>query len=233
MKEIPFTVIRSDGATSLQFSVARMVNAGYVGRNQEEVRYHIEELKKHGVPGPATVPTLYSIVTAELLQTEQIEVIGEETSGEAEFVLLVKSAGEIYVAAGSDHTDRGLETVSIELSKNICPNIISREVWAFGDVLPHWDNIMLRSWVTREGNRTLYQEAPLGSIMTPQDLLDFVRSRVSGTLENTVVYSGTIGTVGGRLIFGDRFEVEVADPVRGGALRCDYKVSPLRYMKKG
>jgi hypothetical protein len=232
MKSIPLTLVTTAGEEPIHFPVRRMVNAGYVGRNQDEVRHHIEELKKHGVPGPEIVPTLYSIVTTNLAQTGHIEVIGEETSGEAEFVLLVRSPGEIYVAAGSDHTDRSLETVSIELSKNICPNIISSEAWAFADVLPHWDTIELRSWVSVDGERVLYQEATLGSIMEPYDLMNFVASRITGALEDTVIYSGTIGTVGGQLVFGDRFEAELRDPVLGRELHCAYDVSPLRYMKK-
>ncbi|MEJ2024831.1 MAG: DUF2848 family protein [Deltaproteobacteria bacterium] len=33
-----------------------MVNAGYVGRNQDEVRRHINELAEKGIPGPKKVP---------------------------------------------------------------------------------------------------------------------------------------------------------------------------------
>ena len=36
----------------LRFAYARMVNAGYTGRNQAEVRRHIEELSRKGIPGP-------------------------------------------------------------------------------------------------------------------------------------------------------------------------------------
>ncbi len=232
MREASFNLSTSGGARAVTLPVRRMVNAGYVGRNQQEVRWHIDELRKLGVPGPDSTPTLYPIVPSNISQADHIEVVGEKTSGEAEYVLLMKSATEIYVAAGSDHTDRSLETVSIALSKNICPNIISTEIWDLADLLPHWDEIALRSWVTEGGTRILYQEAALGTIMAPGDLIAFVQSKVEGPWADLLVYSGTVGTVGGALIFGDYFEVELYDPVIDRRLRCAYSISPLRYMRE-
>jgi len=43
---------RRDQIEPLDFNYQRMVNAGYVGRNQAEVRRHIEELAEKGIPGP-------------------------------------------------------------------------------------------------------------------------------------------------------------------------------------
>jgi len=225
--------LKSKGAKRpFTFTAERMVNAGYVGRNREDVMWHIDELKKHGVPGPSSIPVLYPIVMTSLTHDRSIEVAGYETSGEAEFVLLYVGDGEIYVAAGSDHTDRNLETFSIALSKTICPNVISDEVWRFDDVSPHWDDIELRSWVTRNGERLLYQEGTLGAILTADDLIRFVKSRMDEPLEKTIIYSGTIGTTGGELIFGEHFEVELYSPVLSDSLRLGYDVKPLTYLNR-
>ncbi len=232
MVELRFLLRQTGHDTPLGFLAARMVNAGYVGRNQEEVRSHIEELRKLGVPGPSGTPTLYPMALRILTQADSIEVYGDRTSGEAEFVLLVKNEKEIWVAAGSDHTDRRLETVGIALSKNICPNIISKQVWPFEDLLPRWDTLILRSWVSREGRRTLYQEGTLAAIMRPGDLVDFVRSRMKGPLENLIIYSGTLGTLGGNLIFGDFFEVELHDPLQNDVLRLAYRINTLNYLTR-
>ena len=43
-------------------------------------------------------------------------------------------------ASGSDHTDRGLEGLSIEKSKQIYPKIVSRQVWRLDELLPRWDD---------------------------------------------------------------------------------------------
>ncbi len=202
-----------------------------MGRNQEEVRRHIEELAKQGIPGPSSTPTLYPVSRPSLTQASSIEVFGEETSGEAEFVLFVENEKQIYVGVGSDHTDRKLEKFDIAWSKNICPNVISKELWSFDDVLPHWDEIVLRSWVTRGGKHSLYQETTLRSILPPKELISFVRSRVRGELDHVVIFSGTVGLLGGELIFGEKFEVELEDPISGDRLSASYEVAPLNFVK--
>lgn len=215
----------------LEFKVTRMVNGGYVGRNQGEVRHHIEELAKQGIPGPSSTPTLYPVSRRMLSQSSSIEVFGEETSGEAEFALLMQNEKQIYVGVGSDHTDRKLEIVDIAWSKNICPNVISKELWSFDDVLPHWDEIVLRSWVTKSGIRSLYQEAPLRSILPPRELISFVQSRIQGKLDRTVIFSGTIGILKSELVFGEKFEVELDDPATGDRLSASYQITPLNYIR--
>jgi len=226
-----FTLKKGTVRLPLEFHVKRMVNGGYVGRNQEEVRRHIEELAKKGIPGPSSTPTLYPVSRRALTQASSIEVFGEETSGEAEFVLLMENEKQIYVGVGSDHTDRKLEMFDIAWSKNICPNVISKELWSFDDILPHWDEIALRSWVTRGGKRSLYQEAPLCSILPPEELISFVRSRIQGELDHVVIFSGTIGLLKGELIFGEKFEVELEDPISRDRLSVWYEVVPLNFVK--
>jgi hypothetical protein len=226
-----FILKRGKDRIPLEFQVKRMVNGGYVGRNQEEVKRHIEELAKKGIPGPPSTPTLYPIAIRTLTQSPCIEAFGEETSGEAEFVLLLENENRIYVGVGSDHTDRKLEAFSIAWSKNILPNVISKELWFFDDVLPHWDQIVLRSWVTQDGKRSLYQEAPLRSILPPKELISFVRSNIQGELNHMVIFSGTIGLLRGELIFGEKFEVELENPVLKDRLSVSYEVTPLNYVK--
>ncbi len=106
-----------------------MINAGYVGRNQAEVRRHVEELAAKGIPAPKSTPVLFPKVRRALVTDESIEVYGEETSGELEYVLLIRDENEIYVGLGSDHTDRKLEETDIPRSKQVCPNVLSKTVW--------------------------------------------------------------------------------------------------------
>ena len=68
-----------------------------------------------------------------------MQVTGEESSGEAEFVL-VKDAGEVYVGVASDHTDRQVETYGITVSKQMCDKPCSNTLWRLSDVAGHWDN---------------------------------------------------------------------------------------------
>jgi hypothetical protein len=156
---------RGDQIIPLVFNYERMVNAGYVGRNQAEVRRHIDELAEKGIPGPKTTPTLYPVIPRALVTDSEIEVYSGETSGEVEYVLLVENEGKIYVGLGSDHTDRHLEEADIPRSKQICPNVLSRKVWPLKEVADHWDDLVMRSKVVSSGREMLYQEGQLALIL--------------------------------------------------------------------
>ena len=230
MARMEFVLQAAGKVSPVSLDVRRLINAGYTGRDQAAVRHHIEELRAHGVPAPASTPTLYAKPAGLLTQGPVIEVLGGHTSGEAEFVLLV-ARGRVLVAAGSDHTDRELEKVSIEKAKMMCPNVLSREVWDLAEIRDGWDDIVLRGYATAQGRRVLYQEAPLGAMMTPEDLMALVKGRTEGDLEGLALFSGTVPMLGGEILFGDRFEVELVDSRRGRTLRCDYRNAPLNYLK--
>lgn len=214
----------------IEFTVAKIINAGYAGRNQEEVRKHIEELKALGVPVPDKTPTFFPKPTNLITTGDYMEVADIDNTGEAEYVLLVGENDEIFVAAGSDHTDRKLETTSILKAKQMYPNFISRAVWRLKDVEDHWDDIILRAWI--DGRReNVYQEARLAALLAPQDLLVMVRPLVGGQLAGTVIYSGTVATRG-EIAFSPRFEVELVDEIRGEKLYCGYSLHLIDWFKE-
>jgi len=223
-------LVREGRREPVQFDVERVIVAGFTGRDQEAVQKHLAELRAHGVPCPDRTPVLYQKFANLLTTSSQIEVLGGETSGEAEFVLLV-GRDRMLVAAGSDHTDRDLEKTTIEKSKLVCPNVLSPEAWDLEDARKGWDDLFLRSYATAGGKRSLYQEGRLAEMMTPDDLIALVRERTEGDLVGTAIYSGTLALLGGALICGERFEVELSDDRRGRLLRCDYQVNPIAWIK--
>src|SRR4051812_7195157 len=83
----------------LKFPVRRLVNAGYVGRDQESVKAHIEELRHEGILPPPSVPMLYPLTTDNVTTADQIEVLGGNTSGEVEYVLFLIE-DDVYVGVG-------------------------------------------------------------------------------------------------------------------------------------
>ena len=230
MKILNLTLKERGGIKPISFSVRRMVNAGFVGRDQEAVRRHIEELRKESVPVPEEVPVLYPVASYLITTGDVLEVVDESTSGEAEFVLLLEN-GKMYVGAGSDHTDRKLEGSSIIKAKQICPNVVSSVVWPYEEVKDVWDALVLRSWVEKGDQRILYQETKLASIMSAEDILSFVRSKIEDEdLNGMVIYSGTVSVLGGEIIYGDGFEVELHNPQANDSLWCKYKVKLLDYL---
>ena len=218
---------------TFSFRPRRVLMAGYTGRDQAAVQRHIDELRDHGVPAPTRVPILFPATVDRLTMADEIEVLGTQTSGEAEFVLIYHQ-GQTYVAAGSDHTDRELEKTSITFAKQVCPNVLSHQVWPYADVRDRWDQIILRgrAWGREDHGRSetppverRYQEGTLVEMLRPEDLEALVRERAGGELEGTVLYSGTIPIRDeGGFAFGGAFAAELEDPATGRTLRCAYRV---------
>lgn len=228
--QIELTLEQIGKSRPLNFKFSRMVNAGYVGRNQEEVRRHIEELAKKGIPGPKTTPVLFPVITRTLVTDHEIEVYGDKTSGEVEYVLLVEDEKNVYIGLGSDHSDRHLEETDIPRCKQICPNVISGTVWSLNEVRKHWDELEIRSKVIKDGKEIIYQQGSLALILEPAALMEFVRSKIPAPLDGTVIYSGTLGTLTGDFVFSENFSAELIDPKLDRSLELAYDIRPLGYM---
>lgn len=231
MRTLNLTLVDADGNRSdLEFPVARILDAGFTGKNREGAMKHVEELKAHGVAAPDRIPA-YFAVTREMVTTDdEIEVLGDDTSGEVEVVFLFEG-DEVYIAVGSDHTDRELEKDSIPKSKVICAKVVSREVWRLADVKPHWERLKLQSWIDVDGRRTLYQEGSLADFLTVDDFLDGVRTVVKdGDLDGMVLYMGTMPSLGGELLFSPTFEGRLSDDVLGRELSFRYSIRPIDWL---
>ena len=202
--------------------ITALVIAGWTGRDRAAVEHHIAELAAIGVKRPRVVPCFYRVGANLLTTTGQIEVAGEDSSGEVEFVL-VSAPGTLYVGVGSDHTDRKIEAYGVTVSKQMCPKPVGRELWSLEEVEGHWDSLLLRSHVTRRGRRRLYQEGEVSKMLAPRDLL----GRMAGALPpGSAMFCGTLavqGEIGG----GERFEIELHDPVRNRSLSHEYAVREL------
>lgn len=214
----------------LVFNYRRMVNAGYVGKNQEEVRRHIQELAEKGIPGPKSTPVLFPVVCNALVTDSVVEVYGSETSGEVEYVLLVINEDEVYVGLGSDHTDRHLEETDIPRSKQICPNLMSRTVWPLEEVQGDWDDLLMNANVVKDGEEIRYQEGRLGLLLNPAELMAFVKSKIPGPLEDLVIFSGTMGMLTEEFVFGEKFSAKLIDEKLNRRLEISYDVKPLGYL---
>jgi hypothetical protein len=229
MPTLELVVQTGQAAYRLPFAVRRVINAGYTGRNREAVLAHIAELAQLGIPAPPSVPALFPVSSDNVTTDPAIEVLGPRTSGEAEYVLFL-SADQIYVGVGSDHTDRELEGFDLARSKQICKNVVSSKVWPLADVLPHWDQLELRSWVgsPEAGGDILYQEGCLRAIIHPEPLLELVRSRAAwGGLDGLVLFSGTLPVLTGQIDYSDRFRTELLDPATSRRLSCSYRAMRL------
>jgi uncharacterized protein DUF2848 len=221
MNRVRFTLEGSGRA--IDFTPERVIIAGYTGRNQEETLAHIRELERQGIPPPAEIPTIFRTTLDRLTNDDDIEVVGSRTAGEAEVVLLVKG-GNLWIAVGSDHTDRELETRDIPASKQVCPKPVSREVWNYADFRERWDHLILRSWVGDSDGKELYQNGRMSALLKPEDLLELLRRRLGGIVDGAAIYTGTIPLIGGKFTDKHYFAAELCDEASGRTLRCAYRV---------
>lgn len=227
---IHLIVNKDRASTPVEFKVKRMINAGFTGRDREEVKHHLSELSAKGVTVPDETPVMYPVLPRALTTDTEIEVYGSETSPEIEYVLLVDEDNRIYVGIGSDHTDRNLELHDIPRAKQVCPNLMSPYVWDLADVKEHWDDLVMKCTVQKNGEQMLYQEGKLGLLMSPDELTRLVSERVKGDLAGTVIYSGTVKMETDGFVYADTCTCELVDPELERSLGFSYNVVPMNYM---
>lgn len=204
--------------------ISQCVIAGWAGRDRAAIKHHIEELEALGVPRPSAVPLYYRVAAQQLTQDAAVQVVGGDSSGEAE-VFFFAHEGRHWVSLASDHTDRQLETHSVALSKQVCAKPVARQAWLFDDVQAHWDQLILRAWIIENGERVLYQEGPLASLQPP---LALVQGAFNAALmpAGSGMTCGTVAAIGG-IRPAPAFEMELDDPVLGRTLRHQYTLDIL------
>ncbi len=173
---------------------------------------------------PSKVPIYYRVGAHLLTQAPNVQVLGEDSSGEVEPVLIA-AAGRLWVTIGADHTDRKVESYGIAVSKQMCAKPIGTVAWRFEEVEPHWDQLMLRSFVTEGGKKVLYQEGPLARIREPRGLIGGWRGDPR-LPEGVAMFLGTMPAIGA-IRSSQNFEMELEDPVLGRKLTHGYHVQSL------
>lgn len=209
------------GGREVSASIHTAIVAGWTGRNEAAVEQHIAELEALGVARPSSTPIFYRVSASRLTTGPEIEST-ETSSGEVEAVLL-RHAGGLWVGVGSDHTDRDLETYSVAASKQLCDKPIARELWPYEDVAPHWDRLVLRSWITAGSAEQPYQEGTLDGLLHADDLL---KRATPPLTDGTLMFCGTVPVHGG-IRPAATFRYELQDPVIGRAIAGRYSVRDL------
>jgi len=204
--------------------IRELVVAGWTGRDTAALEKHIKELEAIGVKRPKSTPIFYRIAASLLTTDEAIEVLGDHSSGEAECVVYSLEGG-IFVGLGSDHTDRQAEAVGVSLSKQMCAKPVSGEIWRWDDVAPHWDELVLRSYVGINGARRLYQEGSVAAMRPPPELVRLYCDREQ-LPPGTAMFCGTLAVHGG-IAPAEKFEMELHDPVLGRRISHGYRVRTL------
>jgi len=222
--DIEFTLVARNSTTPLKLSITQAVIAGWTGRDPVARDKHIAELEALGIARPASTPIYYRVAARRLTTADSIEVSGDDSSGEVEFVL-IGWQGRIFVGCGSDHTDRKVESYGVTVSKQMCDKPIAPVLWELEDVIGHWDRMILRSHAVIDGERVLYQEGTLDAMLSVKDLIARGFGD-TGLPDGCAMFGGTFAAKGGIRPAG-RFEFELEDPVLKRSIRHGYDVITL------
>ena len=207
-----------------QVDVRYALNAGYAGRDTEQVQHHVDELAELGVPAPTRIPTLYPLSASLVSRPDVVQVAHGKTSGEAEWALVVGDGpDDLLLTAACDHTDRALEVHGVAWSKQSAPDVLGDVAWPLDAIEGELDEFTLKAWVRHGDTEQLIQDGTLAQLLPPSYWVTELKDRL---VPGTVVLSGTIPMIAGVDQFADAWRVELTDP-RGLTSRIDYKVEQL------
>lgn len=218
-----FTIVTKEGTKELTCEVKNLMVVGFSGKDVAKTMEHIKELEREGVKCPKEVPVPYQCDPQIITQKDVIDVIGEKTSGEAEYLILCHD-GHFYIGIGSDHTDRDLEAVSIHKSKQLCLKPCSKELWDYDEVKDHLSTLRLVSTQVVNGGTIEYQNGVAGDILPFDTLIEKVSKEVP--LEDCLIYTGTVPLLNG-FKFGTNFSCKLVDEVLHRELVLSYNIHTI------
>lgn len=222
---LTFNMTTKGGTATRTLAIRNAIIAGWTGRDVVAMEKHIKELEEIGVTRPATTPIYYRVGATRLTTADAIQVAGNESSGEVEFVM-VKIDGKLWIGAGSDHTDRKVETYNITVSKQMCDKPVAATLWPWEEVADHWDSLTLRSHAVIGGKRELYQEGKVAAMRMPLELIEGY-NRTQGTFDDgSLMFGGTLAAKGG-IRSADRFELDLVDEKLGRTISHGYSIEQL------
>lgn len=225
MPMLSFECVSGGRRESRTLTATNLVLAGWTGRDHAALQHHIDELADLGVAPPTSVPTFYRTSVELLVQSDRLQVLGPHTSGEVEYVLLPFHDG-LWFTVGSDQTDRKAEAMGVALSKQLAAKVIARAAWRLADWADRWDSLAIRAHVTIGAERVVCQDATLGDIRSPAELVERWTGGAATLPAGAVMMSGTPPAIGG-IRPASRFEMEIVDPVSGAAIRHGYAIDVL------
>jgi 2-keto-4-pentenoate hydratase/2-oxohepta-3-ene-1,7-dioic acid hydratase in catechol pathway len=207
-----------------QIDVRYALNAGYAGRDTQQVQHHVDELAELGVPAPKRIPTLYPLSASLVGRPDVVQVAHGKTSGEAEWALIVGDGpDDLLLTAACDHTDRALEVHGVAWSKQSAPDVLGDVAWPLAAIEDELDEFTLKAWVRHGDTEQLIQDGTLAQLLPPSYWVQELKDRL---VPGTVVLSGTIPMIAGVDQFADAWRVELTDP-RGLTSRIGYDVEQL------
>lgn len=226
MPELEFEFRQESRIQNRKVNFDQVIIAGWTGRDNESVQHHIDELKAVGIPGPSATPMFYRVSAELLTQNPQMQVLGPASSGEVEPVLFAAEDG-IWLTVGSDHTDRDIERAGIALAKQLCAKPVAQTAWRWDEVRASADTMLIKSWISEQGERVQYQQGSLNQILPLDTLLEQLHAQTGMSMEpGTLMFCGTVPAIGG-IRPSNRFSGLILDPSAGRTITLEYSTDQL------
>ena len=229
MSDYPALHLKLEAVSGVQHCtvpVKRLIIAGWTGRDREAMEKHIIELEELGIARPASTPIFYRISNSRLTTASVIQVNGDDSSGEVEFVL-TNLDDKVWIGAGSDHTDRKVEAYGVTVSKQMCDKPLAQTMWLLDDIVDHWDALVVRSHIDENGERTLYQDGNVDAMLSPMELLAEFEAQHGDKLNpGDFMFGGTLAAING-IRPADGMEIELHDPMTNKSIKHNYILDKL------
>ena len=222
---LSFNLTTKSGTTACRMTIRQAIIAGWTARDVAAMEKHIKELEEIGVARPATTPIYYRVGATRITTADSIQAAGGDSSGEIEFVM-AKFDGKLWIGAGSDHTDRKVETYNITVSKQMCDKPVAAALWPWEEVADHWDDLILRAHAVIGGKRELYQEGKVAAMRPPLELIEGYNRDQGSFDDGSIMFGGTLAAKGG-IRPAERFEFELVDEKLGRKIAHGYNIEPL------
>lgn len=219
-----YNLVTKQGTTPEEINIDKLIVVGFAGRDIEKTMEHIRELEAEGIPCPKTVPVVYQCSKALLTTDDTIDVIADKTSGEVEYLILVRD-GKYYIGLGSDHTDRALEAVSIHKSKQLCLKPYAQDFWPLDEIKDHFDEIKLVSSQVVNGGEIAYQSGVTSDLLPLERILAEVEKELD--TNNSLIYTGTVPLKDG-FKYGEKFSCKLIDERLNREISLTYHVNVIR-----
>lgn len=218
-----YNVISTTGTEAKEIELESLIVVGFAGKDVKKTMEHIKELEEEGIKCPKTVPVVYQCSKEILTTSNEIEVIGDKTSGEVEYLVLVED-GKYYIGLGSDHTDRSLEANSIHKSKQVCMKPHATDFWPYEEVKAHFDTIKLVSNQILDGQKIEYQAGVTADLLS----IDTIIAKIEEEMEvgNSLIYTGTVPLHNG-FQYGSVFSCALIDETLNRTITLEYNVKTI------
>ncbi len=194
----------------IEITVSELILFEWTGRDIEVIKKQTDELAQYNIK-PKSIPEMYVVQPYLITTSNYVRKVSELHTGWVEYVILAKNEDEVFVSVGSDHSDLEVERCSVIAGKHLYPKVVARRAWPLEDVIDHWDELIIRSQVLEGTMKVPYQEAKLRLLLRPERIIEEVRE-VLQELRNTIIFSGTIPTLGGIKV-SEYFELTIHDPL--------------------